>query len=88
VEGALDGVKALKELGYRLEIVTARSMRHKLLTEQWLAKWIPGQSLSHGHYGHSYMPWLSTHIGLIDKVHYVGEFDHNPSAGVPPAPTY
>lgn len=65
VEGALEGVKALKALGYRLEIVTARGARHKPMTDKWLAQWLPG---------------------VIDRVHYTGEFEHNPNAGVPPPP--
>ncbi|KDN41922.1 hypothetical protein RSAG8_07139, partial [Rhizoctonia solani AG-8 WAC10335] len=65
VEGALDGVKALKDLGYRLENVTARALRHQHGTDMWLNKYLPG---------------------VIDKVHYTGEFEHNPNAAVPPPP--
>ena len=65
VEGSLEGTRSLKALGYRLEIVTARAMRHQPMTEQWLAQWLPG---------------------IIDQVHYTGEFEHNPNAGVPPPP--
>ncbi|KAG8686053.1 hypothetical protein FRC09_014377, partial [Ceratobasidium sp. 395] len=66
VDGALEGIKALKALGYRLEIVTARSTRHQPMTEDWLSRWLPG---------------------LIDKVHYTGEFEHNPNVAIPPPPT-
>ncbi|KAF8610767.1 hypothetical protein BDV93DRAFT_517863 [Ceratobasidium sp. AG-I] len=65
VDGALEGAKALKALGYRLEIVTARSIRHQTHTDLWLSKWLPG---------------------VIDKVHYTGEFDHNPNVAIPPPP--
>ncbi|CAE6515248.1 unnamed protein product [Rhizoctonia solani] len=65
VEGAIEGAKALKNLGYRLEIVTARALRHQHGTEMWLAKYLPG---------------------VIDKVHYTGEFEHNPNAAIPPPP--
>ncbi|KAH7340400.1 hypothetical protein B0J17DRAFT_715621 [Rhizoctonia solani] len=65
VQGALEGVKALKDLGYRLEIVTARASKHQHGTEMWLNKYIPG---------------------VIDKVHYTGEFEHNPNVAVPPPP--
>ncbi|CAE7192174.1 unnamed protein product [Rhizoctonia solani] len=65
IEGALEGIQALKYLGYRLEIVTARALRHQHGTEMWLDKHLPG---------------------LIDKVHYTGEFEHNPNAAVPPPP--
>lgn len=65
VEGAVEGAKALKALGYRLEIVTARGTHHKTQTEGWLAKWLPG---------------------VIDKIHYTGEFEHNPNVAIPPPP--
>ncbi|KAJ1310260.1 hypothetical protein OPQ81_007002 [Rhizoctonia solani] len=65
VEGALEGVKALKGLGYRLEIVTARALKHQHGTDRWLDKYLPG---------------------VFDKVHYTGEFEHNPNVAVPPPP--
>ncbi|CAE6426848.1 unnamed protein product [Rhizoctonia solani] len=65
VEGAIEGVKALKSLGCRLEIVTARALRHQHGTDMWLNKYLPG---------------------VIDKVHYTGEFEHNPNAAIPPPP--
>ncbi|KAG8695013.1 hypothetical protein FRC08_008118 [Ceratobasidium sp. 394] len=66
VDGAIEGVKALKALGYRLEIVTARGTHHQPMTEDWLSKWLPG---------------------VIDKVHYTAEFEHNPNVAIPPPPT-
>ncbi|KAF8758996.1 Enoyl-(Acyl carrier protein) reductase [Rhizoctonia solani] len=65
VEGAIEGVKRLKGLGYRLEIVTARARDTSLgrITRIDI-----------------------THIGVIDKVHYTGEFEHNPNAAVPSPP--
>ncbi|QRW14843.1 hypothetical protein RhiLY_13842 [Ceratobasidium sp. AG-Ba] len=65
-KGAIEGVKSLKALGYRLEIVTARSTHHRPMTDAWLAQWLPG---------------------MIDKVHYTGEFEHNPKVAIPPPPT-
>ncbi|CEL52286.1 hypothetical protein RSOLAG1IB_00826 [Rhizoctonia solani AG-1 IB] len=65
VEGAIQGVKTLKGLGYRLEIVTARALRHQSTTDTWLEKYLPG---------------------VIDKVHYTGEFEHSPNVAVSPPP--
>ncbi|CCO26188.1 Dehydrogenase/reductase SDR family protein 7-like [Rhizoctonia solani AG-1 IB] len=65
VEGAIQGVKTLKGLGYRLEIVTARALRHQPTTDTWLEKYLPG---------------------VIDKVHYTGEFEHSPNVAVSPPP--
>ncbi|KAG9104583.1 hypothetical protein FRC06_001049 [Ceratobasidium sp. 370] len=58
VDGAIEGIKSLKALGYRLEIVTARGTQHRSMTDNWLSKWLPG---------------------VVDKVHYTGEFEHNPN---------
>ncbi|KAF8744116.1 Enoyl-(Acyl carrier protein) reductase, partial [Rhizoctonia solani] len=84
VEGAIEGVKRLKGLGYRLEIVTARALRHQPGTDKWLEKYLPGSLVD------ANLQWPAridiTHIGVIDKVHYTGEFEHNPNAAVPSPP--
>jgi len=42
VPGALEGVQALKELGFRLVIVTARQQQELPRTEEWIDKHYPG----------------------------------------------
>lgn len=42
IEGALAGVKALKELGYRLVLVTARQVRELPRTKEWVDKYYTG----------------------------------------------
>ena len=42
VPGALEGVKALKEMGYKLVIVTARHKEEQELTNEWLQQNYPG----------------------------------------------
>lgn len=42
IEGALEGVKALKQLGYRLVLVTARQVRELPRTKEWVDKHYKG----------------------------------------------
>jgi len=42
VPGALEGVQALRNMGYRLAIVTARHTEEKERTEAWLDHYFPG----------------------------------------------
>ena len=42
IEGALEGVNALKELGYRLVLVTARQVRELPRTKEWVDKYYKG----------------------------------------------
>ena len=42
IEGAYDGLVALKNLGYRLVLVTARQQRELERSLQWLEKHFPG----------------------------------------------
>jgi phosphoglycolate phosphatase-like HAD superfamily hydrolase len=42
VEGAIEGVRALRQLGFRLVIVTARSKKIAQLTEDWVRVHFPG----------------------------------------------
>ncbi len=42
VPGAVEGVKALKELGYKLFIVTARHTTEVERTQRWLDQYFPG----------------------------------------------
>jgi len=41
IEGAAEGIYALRELGFRLAIVTARSSSQRALTEEWVGKHLP-----------------------------------------------
>lgn len=45
VPGALEGVKALKEMGYKLVIITARHTEEQPLTQKWLDQYFPGKYL-------------------------------------------
>ena len=42
VPGALEGISALKRMGYKLAIVTARHTEEQELTQKWLDKHYPG----------------------------------------------
>lgn len=42
VPGALEGVQALREMGYRLAIVTARHTEEQVLTQKWIDQYYPG----------------------------------------------
>ena len=42
IEGALEGVKALKDIGYRLVLVTARQVRELPRTKEWVDKYYKG----------------------------------------------
>ncbi|PCH33341.1 hypothetical protein WOLCODRAFT_135069 [Wolfiporia cocos MD-104 SS10] len=42
IEGALEGLKALKEMGFRLVLVTARQIRELPQTEEWMDKHYSG----------------------------------------------
>lgn len=44
IPGALQGVRALRQMGFRLAIVTARSTSMSSLSERWIAKHFPGES--------------------------------------------
>lgn len=43
VPGAVEGVKALKEMGFRLVIVTARHGNELPITQEWLDEYFPGE---------------------------------------------
>ena len=43
VPGALEGVKALRDLGYKLVVVTARHTEQQLETQEWIDQYFPGE---------------------------------------------
>ncbi|KZT36022.1 hypothetical protein SISSUDRAFT_1076617 [Sistotremastrum suecicum HHB10207 ss-3] len=53
VDGAKEGLETLRDMGFSVQIVTARAGGHQVETEAWLEKHFPG---------------------LVNKVHYTGEF--------------
>ena len=42
IDGALDGLKTLRSLGYRLVIVTARHQTEQKATQEWVDTYYPG----------------------------------------------
>ena len=43
VSGAFEGAQALRELGYRLIIVTARHEEERVLSERWVDQYFPSE---------------------------------------------
>lgn len=43
VPGAAEALQALRDVGYRLVIVTARSKSRSEQTEEWLDRWFKGE---------------------------------------------
>jgi len=41
--GALDGVKKLKEMGFKLVVVTARTIQHRERSLVWVDRHFPGR---------------------------------------------
>lgn len=46
VPGAMVAMHTLTAMGYRLTILTARSIELREQTTAWIDKWLPGQSLA------------------------------------------
>ena len=74
VEGAIDGVRALRQLGFRLVIVTARSVNMTELTENLVRTHFPGAS--------NFRPSLRggperdvSIQGCFEAIHYKGAFE-------------
>lgn len=45
VAGAREGLQELKDMGYRLVIITARPESSREVSEDWLAKYMPDSEL-------------------------------------------
>lgn len=73
VDGAIEGVQALRQLGYRLVIVTARSRNMTELTENWVRVHFAGVS--------NFTVFCAkaedntSAQGCFEAVHYTGAFE-------------